>query len=108
MSETTEELVENLAKASWEASDGFITRVPWPPQGGLRAEKERRRVRAVLAVLSGDFPYIGQRVEWNPTGEAWERGTVATFTDDGDIVRVLLDDNRQYLNVSRRHLRPAA
>lgn len=100
--EATDELVESLAKASWDASDGFVTSIPWPPNGGFRADKERRRVRAVLAVLNGDFPYVGQRVEWNPADESWLPGIVSAV--NGALVRVLLGEG-EYVNVDRKHLR---
>ena len=102
--EVTDELVENLAKAAWDSSEGYVTGIPWPLLNSqLRADKERRRVKAILAVLNGEFPYVGQRVEWNPTGEKWEPCLVNAL--NGNLVRVVLEDN-EYINVDKRHLRP--
>ncbi|MFD2421628.1 hypothetical protein [Amycolatopsis pigmentata] len=98
---TDDETVERVAAASWAASDGYITGIPWPPKG-FRAEKERRRARAMLAVLTGQFPYVGQHVEWNYTEDEWKSGIVREVC--GEHVHIVLLDNSQELTVERRHL----
>jgi hypothetical protein len=42
--------IERLAQVSWEAADGYVSGVPWSAvRSSYRGEKERRRVKAVLA-----------------------------------------------------------
>ncbi|WP_027947188.1 hypothetical protein [Amycolatopsis taiwanensis] len=97
---TDDATVERIAAASWAASDGYVTGIPWPPKG-LHAEKERRRVRAMLAVLTDQLPYVGQHVEWNYTGDEWKPGLVREIR--GEHVHIVLADGQDLL-VERRHL----
>lgn len=98
-----EATIERLARASWYAADGFITTTPWPPGNGFRAEKERRRARAMLAAYLGHDWYVGQEIEWNPTGDEWKSGVIAKLY--GDQAWIVLHDNGQTLPVQTRHLR---
>lgn len=99
-----EATIERMARASWYASDGFITGLPWPVTG-FRAEKERRRVRGALAAYLGQPWYVGQEIEWNPTGDEWKTGFITRLS--GDNAGITLHDNAQPLTVSTRNLRSA-
>lgn len=69
-------------------------------------------IRRVLDFVASLDYHAGQRVEWNPEGNRWVKATVAdSCADDGPdgrispLLQVEVDDNRQMLNVDRRHLR---
>jgi hypothetical protein len=60
--------------------------------------------------LAGDVSdsySIGDRVEWNPTGDTWEPGTVTRYNLPAGHVYVRLDENDEQLLVDARHLRRA-
>lgn len=97
------ELVDKIAEASWDAADGFVTGIPWPPSSAFRARKEQRRARAMIAAYRGDAWYVDQEIEWNPTGDEWKTGFITTL--DGDHAAIVLHENAQRLVVQTRHLR---
>lgn len=99
-------VIERMAKASWDAADGFVTGTPWPPNSVYRVEKERRRARAVIAAWSGQQWYIGQEIEWNPTGDDWLSGFITDLS--GDNAGIIQHHGAQYMTVETRHLRPRA
>jgi hypothetical protein len=50
---------------------------------------------------------IGDRVEWNPTGDTWKPGVVTRYGLPAGHVYVRLDENGENLLVDSRHLRRA-
>lgn len=53
MSEHEDELVERVAEAIWDSTDGVIARVPWCNAPASRTSKARRQARAAIAAVRG-------------------------------------------------------
>ncbi len=89
--ETTppDELVERVAKAMWDAVDGYITSIPWSPRVGFHADKERRRARAAITAMAAELAELQRRLDLVRDYAAFNRKYGGDETVRGDVAWML-------------------
>lgn len=79
---------------------------PWSRFMDAPARRAYNLGHEIRDFLKGGYR-VGDRIEWNPTGDTWEPGVVLMHDSRPGIVRIRLDENKQFLVVDVKNLRRA-